>query len=234
MSQERKQKKRKEMLVEELQFAEEPELERLLEEEAIQRVRNHLINDLGIPEMALPERGATYSSHREALTQFLLEMHRGPVLIQDPRILITSVGIPERPMTEVEWLTSTDPAAMLEACHKWIAEPPQGPPLKMLVSDRKLRLFACACCREVWDGVVCERCNGEGRIFRLKMVPPFNDWEKCGTCHGKCRVGGLTDERRAGERWRLRNGTRTDWQRKGNWGRPGDWWKPLFVAPRVR
>lgn len=39
-------------------------------------------------------------------------------------------------MTESEWLSSEDPAAMMKA---W-AEP----------SDRKLRLFAVACCRQAW------------------------------------------------------------------------------------
>lgn len=40
-------------------------------------------------------------------------------------------------MTEVEWLTSTDPAPMLAA-------------LDQESSKRRLRLFACACCRHIW------------------------------------------------------------------------------------
>jgi hypothetical protein len=38
-------------------------------------------------------------------------------------------------MTETEWLRSDNPSAMLDACS---------------ASSRKLRLFACACCRQLW------------------------------------------------------------------------------------
>lgn len=45
-------------------------------------------------------------------------------------------------MTEQDWLTSQDPQAMLSVLN---GEKPWGQ-----VSDRKLRLFACACVRQVW------------------------------------------------------------------------------------
>src|SRR5262245_39954127 len=44
-------------------------------------------------------------------------------------------------MTEQEWATSTDPAAML----RWLDDADDGIGPRTF-SDRKLRLFACACC----------------------------------------------------------------------------------------
>lgn len=62
-------------------------------------------------------------------------------------------------MTESEWLASTDPAAMV----RWLTSegikrvPPQSTRDGRLASDRKLRLFACACCRQVWHLLEDER-----------------------------------------------------------------------------
>lgn len=57
-------------------------------------------------------------------------------------------------MTESEWMTSGDPARMLDfLVHRshldmpWFVTP----------SDRRLRLFACACCRQVWHLLADER-----------------------------------------------------------------------------
>jgi hypothetical protein len=49
-------------------------------------------------------------------------------------------------MTEAEWLASEDPVAMLQF-------------LFTGVHDRRLRLFACACCRRVWHLMQSEQCQ---------------------------------------------------------------------------
>jgi hypothetical protein len=54
-------------------------------------------------------------------------------------------------MTEAEWVASEDPAAMLEHLARWPTGDPSGgrEAHPRLPSDRKLRLFAVACCRQV-------------------------------------------------------------------------------------
>ena len=49
-------------------------------------------------------------------------------------------------MKEAEWLTCKDPELMLEF-------------LQEKVSDRKLRLFGCACCHRIWQWIVDEQCR---------------------------------------------------------------------------
>ena len=64
-------------------------------------------------------------------------------------------------MTETEWLASDDPVAML----RWLQQDPDGGGAVPGFSDRRLRLFAAACCRSesVWsrltDDSPCGRCN---------------------------------------------------------------------------
>jgi hypothetical protein len=71
-------------------------------------------------------------------------------------------------MTEQEWLASIDPAKMLEElmnCRNWLGGRETWPnrPFDYHVSDRKLRLFACACCR----------LNGATRVEELENDPPY-------------------------------------------------------------
>lgn len=98
-------------------------------------------------------------------------------------------------MTEQEWLASEDPQRMLEwqqGNNPLLPACPLPP-----VSPRKLRLFACACCRqpEVWDGAECGRCGGSGAYWQQYGPDDNYDREDCLNCHGTGRIGGLTDPR---------------------------------------
>ncbi len=89
-------------------------------------------------------------------------------------------------MTESEWLVSSDVTAML----RFVTENPDHQDMTCCRSPRKLRLFACACCRAVWDGVPCGRCQAIGFF-----APPHEGSPTCPDCHGTGRTGGLTDHR---------------------------------------
>jgi hypothetical protein len=102
-------------------------------------------------------------------------------------------------MTEAEWLAGEGPAALLD----WLTfvgvttdrdDPRIG---RTRASPRKLRLFACACCRLVWnklaDDAPCERCNGRGKL-KPHLIPgpgpvmTLPSEVKCPDCAGSGRV----------------------------------------------
>ena len=82
-----------------------------------------------------------------------------------------AVGVQEvvATMTEQEWLASDDPRAMLDCLvhrNKAGTISSEKNLEKNGVTDRKLRLFACACCRQIWhlltDEALCSDCGGRG------------------------------------------------------------------------
>lgn len=89
-------------------------------------------------------------------------------------------------MTEQDWLASDDPMAMLRYLRtgRLIQSESVGIHIGPLLccTDRKLRLFACACCRH-WqlptDDTPCPQCNGTGRRH---IGSGFID--DCGCCDG--------------------------------------------------
>lgn len=90
-------------------------------------------------------------------------------------------------MTEQQWLASNDPMTMLQLVVENLDHQHLG-----CIGPRKLRLFACACARQVWDVVKCERCGGAGWYTPLGP-DTFN--RECETCGGTGGNGGLTDPR---------------------------------------
>lgn len=89
-------------------------------------------------------------------------------------------------MTEAEWLTSENPAAMLtllmngpQSSEGYLRKDWQRP------SDRKFRLFAVACCRVCWglltDNAPCGRCD-DGKRYAGQSAYPCRD------CNGTGRV----------------------------------------------
>jgi hypothetical protein len=78
-------------------------------------------------------------------------------------------------VTEAKWLAANDPGPMLELLRD-----------RGSVSDRKLRLFACACCRQVWNHLTDEKlqkavavaeefADGEGSPEELRRLRRAED-----------------------------------------------------------
>jgi len=91
-------------------------------------------------------------------------------------------------MTESEWLASEDPHRMLDYLCAVTGSTYGGPTeYDRKPSDRKLRLFAVACCRQVWsllaDDVLCPNCDGRG------LLPSTDgDFHYCLDCHSTGRI----------------------------------------------
>jgi hypothetical protein len=88
-------------------------------------------------------------------------------------------------MTEAEWLACTEPKSMLEV-------------LRGTVSDRKVRLFACACCRRVWHLLS----DAQSRQT-IEVAENFAD--------GRATEAELEESQRAAARIRHLSGTVAKW-----------------------
>src|SRR5262245_51660818 len=124
-------------------------------------------------------------------------------------------------MTEAEWLACDDPQAMLDALNGGEVVSPAGipdwSPGLMQLSDRRLRLFACACCRQVWplltDDAPCPACGGTGGTWEPKCCVP---------CGGTGRVNRSRRAVEVAERYA--DGEATEEERLAAWG-------PLGIVP---
>lgn len=105
-------------------------------------------------------------------------------------------------MTEQEWLTSGDPQQMLDFL---VYRSHSDMPWFKTPSERKLRLFACACCRQVWhlltDDAPCGKCAGRGYIRVDECGEYGHDIrrEDCPSCTGTGRINRSRSRRRAVE-----------------------------------
>jgi hypothetical protein len=71
-------------------------------------------------------------------------------------------------MTEAEWLSCTNPKALLA----WFEH-------ETVLSERKARLLAVACCRRVWVGVVVQRSLCARLFSAPKSRRSQNTEQKC-------------------------------------------------------
>lgn len=86
-------------------------------------------------------------------------------------------------MLEATWLASSDPQAMLELLQHGLT-PFVGVsmgPIKV-TSPRKLRLFACACCRQVWDKLTDDSPCHDCATWEGKYLEPKKRNRPCPTC----------------------------------------------------
>ena len=121
-------------------------------------------------------------------------------------------------MTEAEWLACADPQPMLEF-------------LRGKASDRKLRLFAVACCRQVWDLLVEEGHNA------VEASESYADGVIGQNELATLRNAAKTPKRRSEVIWQLRS---EDTQRAMQaavmvaWGRVDAWKASMQVAQQTR
>ena len=102
-------------------------------------------------------------------------------------------------MTEQEWVTCTDPTPMLEF-------------LRGKASDRKMRLFAVACCRLAW------RHMSDERKITVEFAEQFADGKaSAGNCKAAWESGGI---------WPFYPPSWRAWEDMSEWGD----FLPKFVA----